>query len=166
MKKEIISLEEIRKELSYGVLAARKTNMTQKVASNGGDLFLCKHNEAYIESKKHQLNKDTVWEPTPKPAKKKLALATKYGRKLHKLYKNKPYSLFLESQYWQDVRFEIIKRDAYRCTQCRSYWDLQVHHYTYEHHYEEHLHHEDLITLCRTCHKKLHKEKGTPQWLG
>lgn len=66
------------------------------------------------------------------------------------------YQNFLQSDYWEIVRDRILYRDNHTCQQCGSQTRLQVHHLTYEHHGEEHLYPEDLITLCRSCHEEVH----------
>lgn len=68
------------------------------------------------------------------------------------------YSEFLQSDYWLQVREWIIERDNHTCQHCGTSYYLQVHHLTYEHHGKEHLHPEDLITLCRSCHEQVHSE--------
>lgn len=59
---------------------------------------------------------------------------------------------------WRAVRARILTRDHNLCRQCGCTWDLQVHHVRYvkggriwdspDH---------DLITLCDSCHRKVHK---------
>lgn len=49
-----------------------------------------------------------------------------------------------------------MSRDGYICTVCGSDYNLQVHHSTYKHHLIEHLHLEDLLTVCRKCHEEYH----------
>ena len=71
--------------------------------------------------------------------------------------RNKTYQEFLGSEYWHNVRKLVWKRDKYRCLRCESEKNLQTHHITYEHHFEEHLYLEDLETLCKDCHEKEHK---------
>lgn len=66
------------------------------------------------------------------------------------------YEKFLQSDYWHQVRDWILARDDHTCQHCGSTTRLQVHHLTYEHHGEEHLHPEDLLTLCRSCHEEVH----------
>lgn len=72
--------------------------------------------------------------------------------------KKMPYSQFLNSNYWLNVRMEVLKRDDFKCIICKRNNNLQVHHNTYRHHYKEHLHLEDLDTLCDICHKIYHEE--------
>lgn len=66
------------------------------------------------------------------------------------------YKLFLKSDYWKYVRDLILVRDNKTCIHCSNTNKLRVHHKTYDHHYKEHLHLDDLITLCHNCHKKEH----------
>ena len=69
------------------------------------------------------------------------------------------YKTFLASPYWANVRAAVIMRDGRRCTKCGITKDLQAHHKTYAHHGSEHLHLGDLVTLCKRCHKQVHKEQ-------
>lgn len=66
------------------------------------------------------------------------------------------YQDFLASDYWQSVRQQVLARDSHRCQSCDTTRRLQVHHKTYENHGEEHLHLEDLVTLCSDCHQAVH----------
>jgi hypothetical protein len=67
------------------------------------------------------------------------------------------YSEFLESEEWKALREKVKTRDSFRCRECRSRSDLQVHHLTYEHGWlcDE----KYLITLCRECHERKHNDK-------
>lgn len=87
----------------------------------------------------------------PKPLKK-------HPKNFKKYFTRKEYQLFLKSKYWKSVRKTILKRDKKQCN-CGSKVNLQVHHLTYENHLSEHKHLEDLITLCESCHKKVHDIK-------
>lgn len=69
------------------------------------------------------------------------------------------YKKFLKSEYWYNVRTLVFQRDGHKCSRCPETKTLQVHHLRYDHHGEEHLHLEDLIILCRNCHKKEHNKK-------
>lgn len=69
------------------------------------------------------------------------------------------YGSFLKSEYWKCVRTCIIKRDSHRCQLCGNTKNLVVHHLTYEHHFDEFNHKEDLVTLCSGCHENVHKVK-------
>ena len=70
--------------------------------------------------------------------------------------KQSSYSIFLKSKYWKYVHNLVIDRDGKKCVKCGSVSRLQAHHLTYEHHYKEHLHLNDLITLCKKCHEIEH----------
>lgn len=65
------------------------------------------------------------------------------------------YSEYLNSPEWREVRKEILTIDIGICLSCKSKENLQVHHMTYENVGAEL--HEDLITLCRSCHVDIHK---------
>ena len=69
------------------------------------------------------------------------------------------YSKFLKTKYWENVKSIVLLRDEFKCTKCNSKTTLQVHHKTYNNHLNELNHLEDLITLCRCCHKKEHNIK-------
>ena len=55
------------------------------------------------------------------------------------------------------MRKLVIERDGKKCTVCGYKKSLQVHHLTYENHFNEHKHLSDLITLCANCHKAEHE---------
>ena len=65
------------------------------------------------------------------------------------------YKKYLRSDYWDNIKNQVLKRDNYRCRLCNSKVDLQVHHRTYENLENEKL--EELITLCKKCHYVTHK---------
>ena len=67
-----------------------------------------------------------------------------------------PYWEFLQTSYWHGVGDLIYKRDNNKCVDCGSKKSLVVHHKNYTHHYKEHLHLENLETLCTNCHKLVH----------
>ena len=70
-----------------------------------------------------------------------------------------PYNLFLRSKYWQTVRYKVLFRDGFKCTECNERSPLIVHHKTYKNHGNEHKHLKDLITLCDMCHDVAHNRK-------
>ncbi len=64
------------------------------------------------------------------------------------------YNEYLNSPYWKAKREQRLKIDNYKCVDCESPNNLQVHHKTYVR-----LRHElmdDLVTLCERCHKNRH----------
>jgi hypothetical protein len=70
--------------------------------------------------------------------------------------KSDSYADFLDSSYWHMIREAVIEVRGARCELCASERSIQVHHKTYEHHFQEHLHLQDLIILCDECHAKFH----------
>ncbi|QLE46474.1 HNH endonuclease (plasmid) [Nostoc sp. C052] len=73
--------------------------------------------------------------------------------------KKLPYPTYLKSDFWKSVRELALKRAGYACQTCNAKTNLQVHHRTYQHRGYEDQHIEDLVTLCNTCHKKIHNIK-------
>ena len=73
---------------------------------------------------------------------------------------------FYESAKWKAKRKQILRRDRYQCQLCRRYGKLSeakiVHHKLELEEYPELAWADDnLISVCKACHNKLHDEKGT-----
>ncbi len=72
--------------------------------------------------------------------------------------KSRSYQLQRKSPQWLKKRMEILDRDGHKCVECGSNTaGLHVHHLKYVRgrkvwEYGD----EDLITLCRSCHGKIH----------
>jgi len=67
------------------------------------------------------------------------------------------YDAYMHSREWCEVRQKRLKKDGYRCALCGTTEHLEVHHLTYERLGRERI--DDLITLCKTCHKQAHELK-------
>lgn len=65
-----------------------------------------------------------------------------------------PYSEYLRTDHWQEIRRAKLRRAKYACQLCNSGGVLDVHHRTYERRGCEI--DSDLIVLCRSCHGKFH----------
>ena len=68
------------------------------------------------------------------------------------------------NQYWEKVAREVRIRDGHRCVVCGARYPLEVHHRTYRvdgrsilGHELEHL--DSLVTLCASCHQKVHDKE-------
>ncbi len=75
---------------------------------------------------------------------------------------NTKYRQYLKSDEWHRIAEQRLKIDEYRCAMCGSRGTagnpLEVHHLSYRYLYHEgNRVYEDLITLCHTCHKAVHK---------
>lgn len=73
--------------------------------------------------------------------------------------KKSTYIDFLNSKYWGVVRNLVLARDGHKCIICGSADNLHIHHNTYKHHFYEHRHLEDLMTLCAHCHEIHHQSQ-------
>jgi hypothetical protein len=74
------------------------------------------------------------------------------------------YDEYLRSEEWLTLRYQVLKRDGFRCRLTgktkRPGDPLQVHHLTYERVGGEAL--DDLITVCRSAHRQLHERVSNP----
>ena len=69
--------------------------------------------------------------------------------------KGKPYGEYLKTKEWQQTRRRALKSAGYKCQLCGTDGvQLHVHHKTYDNIGEEKP--DDLIVLCKACHKKQH----------
>lgn len=66
------------------------------------------------------------------------------------------YSDFLQTPYWTAISEHIRICAQYKCQECGSKENLNIHHKTYENHGDEIHHLEDLVCLCQKCHEKHH----------
>lgn len=64
------------------------------------------------------------------------------------------YRNYISSDAWKQKRLERLEHDGRECSECGNTKHLQVHHLTYERLGNELL--RDLLTLCDTCHSRLH----------
>lgn len=85
------------------------------------------------------------------------------SRLRHKRGRKSAYALSLtRNPYWEKVAREIRIRDGHKCRHCNALYPLEVHHMRYKvngmsivGHELEHLY--CLVTLCASCHEKVHK---------
>jgi hypothetical protein len=78
------------------------------------------------------------------------------ARKMKKL-KRMPYNEYLKTQHWELAKSAALKRDQNKCADCGDSGNeksIEVHHITYIRRGKESL--EDLMTLCKDCHKERH----------
>jgi 5-methylcytosine-specific restriction endonuclease McrA len=63
------------------------------------------------------------------------------------------YIKHLKSQYWYEFRKSNLKN---HCQSCGSKYRLDLHHLTYAHFGNEKQYPKDVISLCRSCHDRVH----------
>lgn len=70
------------------------------------------------------------------------------------------YSALLKTKYWKKKRAIILKLDKNTCVNCGAKKYLQVHHrYYLPGRLPWEYTNSALVTLCKTCHTKQHKNK-------
>lgn len=67
---------------------------------------------------------------------------------------NTRYATYLASPRWRVTRIWALALAGYRCQECRSKVELQVHHLNYENLGNEGP--ADLVVLCKPCHTLRH----------
>lgn len=70
--------------------------------------------------------------------------------------KRTAYDEHLRSKQWFAFKAGIIKARGFRCEICGSQKDLELHHLNYKNFGNEQA--EDVMLLCKLCHKKAHKK--------
>ena len=63
--------------------------------------------------------------------------------------------LRLDSTLYEQLRQEVLARDRWKCQVCGSLSGVEVHHLTPKGRQGDDSE-ENLITLCTTCHRKIH----------
>ena len=64
----------------------------------------------------------------------------------------------LNSEAYSLLRNHVLDRDKWRCQECGSFQNLQVHHLRFRSHLgDDEM--TNLITLCASCHKQRHEGK-------
>jgi 5-methylcytosine-specific restriction endonuclease McrA len=61
----------------------------------------------------------------------------------------------LGTQAYERLRLKVLTRDGWRCQDCGSMRNLEVHHITFRSHSGDDSE-SNLITLCSTCHADMH----------
>lgn len=125
--------------------------------------------EKYVKPKKRRANTkdflETYLVPNGTVSKKTIEGGLMKIRYLAQAYKKSEiikyirrmrYRDFLKTPYWKAIAEFQKYESGYHCVICGSPYILNVHHTTYKNHGNEALHLEDLITVCRECHKEIH----------
>ena len=56
---------------------------------------------------------------------------------------------------YKELRFQVLRRDGWRCQACGRRENLEVHHKELRSHLGSDIE-ENLITLCHSCHSAIH----------
>ena len=121
------------KELGYSVGTLRK--YISELVESG---WLKKGEQETVDGKYRAVKYNLVW------------------NKKKKYFTKKLYTDYLQTEYWRKVMENKIKQSGNKCQLCGSTKNLNVHHNSYEHIGNELNHLNDLVVLCKDCHKKFH----------
>ncbi len=80
-----------------------------------------------------------------------------------KIKRRQSYYLYLQSEYWKNLKKDIIAYRGAQCEKCDEWLDgleneLHLHHIIYCKRYQEKW--EDLILLCHGCHEWEHNKRN------
>jgi len=64
--------------------------------------------------------------------------------------------LRLDSELYEQLRNQVLRRDGWRCQSCGTMSNLEVHHKEFRSHSGEDSE-QNLITLCSACHATVHR---------
>jgi uncharacterized protein with ATP-grasp and redox domains len=67
------------------------------------------------------------------------------------------YNLYLQTKHWKQTRAERLEGESGHCYICLTTKNIQVHHTKYDLFQEKR---KNLLPLCNSCHKLLHKYYG------
>ena len=73
---------------------------------------------------------------------------------------NQEYQDYLRSQRWRKLRRAVMLRAKGKCEICRRWDGTDCAHLTYERIFHEHL--EDLLWVCKGCHRQLDADVPMP----
>ena len=65
------------------------------------------------------------------------------------------YAEYLASEHWKKLRARKISESGKICFYCKSSHCIQVHHMKYRSSWED-AELEDLVVVCKDCHRKIH----------
>lgn len=88
---------------------------------------------------------------------KKVAQGKKSAKNRKRNYKRnwkKKYKKYLLSNEWAQLKIDLFEYRGKECEKCGETKYLQVHHLSYKNIFHEEP--EDLMILCKYCHKKEH----------
>ena len=64
--------------------------------------------------------------------------------------------LRLDPEAYRSLHQSVLERDRWRCQFCGSLIELEVHHMEFRSRLGDDVE-QNLITLCRSCHRKVHQ---------
>ena len=82
-------------------------------------------------------------------------LASRHRESVVNWVRPKPPRLRLDSELYEQLRNQVLRRDGFRCQLCGTKSNLEVHHKEFRSHSGDDSE-QNLITLCSACHATVH----------
>ena len=146
------------KPLQLNFLDSLSVNTTSKKSSNQKEIPYNMGQQE--EENKSKTISSSVTIPTTNSS------STKYNKWVPPAFKDRTaffdwYDKYLQSEEWSEIRKEALKRDGHICKTCGCSGTktnpLQVHHNRYDKVGRENEDMNCLVTLCKRCHKGIHR---------
>lgn len=120
--------------------------------------MIIRETKRYFKNQARKQNpKKSTYLPAWVDSSKDAGGLNKYRTEYLNYLRNMPYTDYLNSTHWQNLRPKALKYYSYKCQKCGCKNDLHVHHLSYANKGFEQIA-IDLTVLCSTCHKKVHKK--------
>ena len=112
-------------------------------------------NQTTVPTKRKPYTSTAVWPPEGPEADMSEYMGEDHPNSNYTTYND----YIANSAVWQAKRAHRLEIDNYTCQSCYSKDHLHVHHITYKNLFNENVV-KELITICKTCHKAIHKRCG------
>ena len=76
----------------------------------------------------------------------------------HRKGRKSNYVKTLNNDYHREVKRKVHLRDGFKCCDCGTKLNLELHHLSYKFKGSELEHMETVVTLCGSCHQKRHNK--------
>lgn len=149
-------MAEVRSETSDGKWQRRNACKTCKSlsgrASKAGDDFNTLPFLSYSKNTEYETQRKNIYQNVLNTCKQ----YTEDFRQREFLLQKAKYDEYLQTPIWKKKAAFVKERDKYLCQMCLIEKAVDVHHITYQRIFDEFT--SDLISLCRSCHSKIHNK--------
>jgi len=115
-----------------------------------------KYKKSDIENLDYKINIGEIKESLPDTNWEEYRVYRNFELNQEGLKRREEYNDYLKSDKWYKIRQVVLERDNFLCQGCLENRATDVHHKNYNTLFNEVLF--DLISVCRTCHLKIHSK--------